>query len=158
VRSVSANAGVGTADLSWLEGAGHSGIPRMPAGGAWLNGSGNELQTLYATFGSTSDFKNCSPSDIFSYADEDPLSINDGALAIVASTPEVVDYPSTRHQNGAGFAFCDGHAEMHKWKSNVFVLNSEGYIQSIRSAGPEKNDWYWLAWHASRKLSTGNIP
>ena len=158
VRSVSANAGVGTVDLSWLKGGVHSGIPRSPAGGAWLTGGGNEMQTLYATFGSTSDFKNCSPSDIFSYADEDPLSINDGALAVVASIPEVIDYPSTRHQNGAGFAFCDGHTEMHQWKSDVFVLHATPVTRQIQPNTETYADWYWLAWHASRSNATGTLP
>jgi prepilin-type processing-associated H-X9-DG protein len=157
VRSVSANAGVGTADISWLNGGSHSGVPTMPVGGPWLTGGGNEGQTSYATFGSTSDFKNCSPSDIFIYADEDPLSVNDAALEVVAALPEVIDYPTVRHQNGACFAFCDGHTEMHKWKSNVFVLNGAAGTKMVPS-GPEKNDWFWLAWHASRSKTTGTIP
>jgi prepilin-type processing-associated H-X9-DG protein/prepilin-type N-terminal cleavage/methylation domain-containing protein len=157
VRSVSANAGVGTVDISWLDGGGHSGIPRTPVGAGWLTGNDNERQTSYATFGSTSDFRNCSPSDIFVYEDEDPLSINDASLGVVAATPEVVDYPSVRHQNGAGFAFCDGHTEMHKWKSNVFLLTGYANIKTVPS-GPEESDWYWLAWHASRSLTTGTVP
>jgi len=159
VRSVSANAGVGTADISWLNGGSHSGIPRSPAAGAWLTGNDNHLQTTYATFGSTADFRNCSPSDIWIYADEDPLSVNDSAMEVVAAQAEVVDYPTTRHQNAAGFGFCDGHTELHKWKSNVFYLKQTPNILTISSVGsPQYNDWFWLAWHASRKLSTGTIP
>jgi prepilin-type processing-associated H-X9-DG protein len=157
VRSVSANGGVGTVDTSWLETFVHSGIPRTPVGGAWLTGNENELQTTYATFGSTSDFRNCSPADIWIYADEDPLSVNDAALAVVASTPEVVDYPSTRHGNAACFGFCDGHTELHKWKSDLFVINGYAMNKTPQSE-LETNDWYWLAWHASRRLSTGTIP
>jgi len=59
----------------------------------------------------------------------------------------------------SSFGFCDGHTELHKWKSNVFYLNEPPGIRTIPSIGsPQYNDWYWLAWHASRKLSTGTIP
>src|ERR1019366_10126814 len=113
VRSVAANAGVGTADASWLAGAPHSGRPTTPVPGAWLTGNHIEIQSQYATFGKSTSFKNCSPSEIWIYADEDPYSINDSTLDVVAATPTIIDYPSTRHQNAGGFGFCDGHTEMH---------------------------------------------
>jgi prepilin-type processing-associated H-X9-DG protein len=158
VRSVSANAGVGTADISWLNGGSHSGIPTMPVGGPWLTGNHNELQTSYATFGSTSGFKNCSPSEIFIYADEDPLSINDASLQVVAALPEVVDYPSVRHGNAACFSFADGHSELHKWKSGLFALSAVPTGIRTAQTAAETNDWFWLAWHASRSLTAGTVP
>jgi prepilin-type N-terminal cleavage/methylation domain-containing protein/prepilin-type processing-associated H-X9-DG protein len=159
VRSCSANQGVGCADASWLGGGGHSGAPASPVTGHWFvdNSSQQDKQTTYAVFYKTTSFKNCSPSDIWIYLDEDPYSINDAGLAVVASQPLVIDYPSTRHKNSCGFAFCDGHAEMHKWKSNVFVLNSPPG-QKTAAAGAQYNDWYWLAWHATRSFSTGSVP
>jgi prepilin-type N-terminal cleavage/methylation domain-containing protein/prepilin-type processing-associated H-X9-DG protein len=159
VRSCSANQGVGTVDSSWLGGGSHSGPPTSPVTGHWFIDDGNQknAQKTYATFAKSTSFKNCSPSDIWIYVDEDPYSINDAGLAVVASTPLVIDYPSTRHKNSCGFAFCDGHAEMHKWKSNLYVLTSAPG-QKTPAAGGEYNDWYWMAWHATRSFITGSVP
>jgi len=159
-RSVSANGGVGTVDLQWLEGGAHSGVPNVPVTGPWLTGSYQEYPySRYETFGSTSDFKNCSPSEIWVYADEDPLSVNDGCLVLSAGVPEIVDFPTTRHQNAACFGFCDGHTEMHKWKSNVLNLTTEPQIRYVGLPGSlSYGDWYWLAWHATRNSKTGTVP
>jgi prepilin-type processing-associated H-X9-DG protein len=157
VRSVSANGGVGTVDAAWLSGGDHSGRPTLPVPGPWLTGSHSESASQYATFGKSTSFKNCSPSDIWIYADEDPLSINDACLAVVAATPEVVDYPSTRHRNASGFGFCDGHAEMHRWKSNLFIITGEPSLKSA-VGGLQYQDWFWFAWHASRSSITGTVP
>ncbi len=157
VRSISANQGVGTVDASWLNGGGHSGRPTTSVPGPWLTGSHIETPSQYATFGKSTGFKNCSPSDIWIYADEDPLSINDSSIAVVAASPTIIDYPSTRHQNAGGFGFCDGHTEMHRWKSKLFVLNSPAY-EKLPAAGLEYQDWFWLAWHATRSFTTGSVP
>lgn len=160
VRSCSANQGVGTVDAAWINTGTHSGAPTLPVPGPWLTGTHDETpQSQYATFGKTTSFKNCSPSEIFLYDDENPWSINDGALAVVAAIPEIVDYPTAMHSGACGFAFCDGHSEIHKWKSRVFYLTGPPSIQSAGPAGSQGyNDWFWLAWHATRSFKTGSVP
>lgn len=116
------------------------------------------MQTTYATFGSTSDFKNCRPSEIFIYADEDPLSINDAALEVIAASPEAIDFPTVRHGDAACFSFADGHTELHKWQSGFFALGAVPTGVKIAQTTAEKSDWFWLAWHASRSLTTGTVP
>lgn len=158
VRSCSCNGGVGTADIAWLNGGSHAGAPLHAVGGPWTDGGGSELQTLYAVFGKTSDFKIASPSDIFNYLDESPYSINDAALGVVGSTAEFIDWPSYMHRGSCGFAFCDGHSEMHKWKGNLLNLKKAAYAASISDkTSADYQDWYWLAWHATRKISTGQV-
>jgi len=157
VRSVSANGGVGTVDAAWLSGGSHSGRPSLPVPGSWLTGNHSEIASQYATFGKSTSFKNCRPSEIWIYGDEDPLSINDACMGVVAATPEVVDYPSTRHQNAGGFGFCDGHAEMHRWKSNLFLITGLPNLRPA-AAGVQRQDWFWFAWHASRSSITGTVP
>ena len=156
VRSVSANQGVGTVDSSWLTSGAHSGRPTMPVPGPWLTGNHIESYSQYATFGKSTSFKNCSPREIWIYADEDPYSINDAVMALVAGVPEIIDYPSTRHQNAGGFGFCDGHAEMHRWQSNLMVLS--GVPPITQATGVQMQDWFWFAWHATRSSITGTVP
>jgi prepilin-type processing-associated H-X9-DG protein len=157
VRSVSANQGVGTVDASWLEGGAHSGRPTTPVPSPWLTGSHFEAQSKYATFGKSTSFKTCSPADIWIYVDDDPWTINDDAMAVVAEVAEFVDYPSTQHQNATSFAFADGHSELHKWASTVLVHESEVGITEVPTGLP-KQDWFWWAWHATRSSITGTVP
>ena len=90
VRSYSCNSCVGTVDEEYIKsgGATHSGIPNVPVPGPWTTGSHAEAYSKYLTFGKSSSFNNCSPSDIFTYDDEDPWSINDGCLAVSAQMPD----------------------------------------------------------------------
>jgi len=119
--------------------------------GPWLTGShgGNRHNNPWATFGKTTDFVKTSPSDVFMMVDESPWSINDGGLAVSAAVPEWVDYPSTLHNNGCGFSFCDGHAEMHNCRGTSLVLHAEAGTKGV-AAG--YLDWIWVWTHSSIKM------
>jgi prepilin-type N-terminal cleavage/methylation domain-containing protein/prepilin-type processing-associated H-X9-DG protein len=115
VRSVSCNQGVGTADASWLGGGSHQGRPTSAVNGPWLNGShSHTANSPYATFGRTSAFTRVGASEIWVYVDDDPWTINDAGMAVIAAMPDFVDYPSPMHANSCGFSFADGHSEIHK--------------------------------------------
>src|SRR5690606_9457275 len=72
------------------------------------------------------------PADIWLLVDEHPDSINDGAFAVQmpAGWPNAnplaynfVDVPSKAHGNSCGFAFMDGHAEIHRWLMPEVIPN-----------------------------------
>jgi prepilin-type N-terminal cleavage/methylation domain-containing protein/prepilin-type processing-associated H-X9-DG protein len=162
VRSRSCSSTVGTVDQEFLnsQGASHSGAPTVAVPGAWLTGGHSENYSRYATFGKSTSFRICSPSDIFVYIDESPWSINDGSFAVSAQTAEAVDFPTYMHRGACGLSFADGHAEMHGWKSGLFQLNYDP-LNTIGAGSPGSltyNDWYWLAWHATRNNITGTVP
>lgn len=57
-----------------------------------------------------------SPVNMFVFLDEREDSINDGWFCTDPDTPwQIVDYPASYHNGAAGFAFADGHSEIHKW-------------------------------------------
>ena len=150
-RSVSVNEGVGTIDPGFAGGGAHSGVPNIPTTGPWLTGShgGNQHNNPWATFGKSTDFSKVSASQIFLTVDESPWSINDGAFAVSAGTPEWVDYPATYHASACGFSFCDGHAEIHKWRGTSMVLNASPTGPS--PVIPNDLDWNWVWTHATAK-------
>ena len=155
VRSVSMNQGVGTKGL-----AAGGGDARVD--GPWLDGAhGHTADNPYATFGKQSDFNICAASDIWVFLDDDPWTINDAACAVIAASPDTVDYCSPFHDNACGFAFADGHAEIHKWKSSIWIHNgppSRSIFQSGAASGLGYNDWFWWAWHATRSKITRSVP
>jgi len=112
-----------------------------------------------------SDISNPGPSQTFVLLDEREDSINDGYFVVdmngfVTGSPDsmmkLVDYPAQYHGNSAGFAFADGHSEIHNWKSaelrrpvrkgNLLQLNI-----AIGSRPDLKRDVYWMAERSTRK-------
>jgi len=149
-RSVSMNGGVGTVDSAWLVSGTHSGKPTRAVTGPWITGSHNENPSpqLYATFGRTSDFARVGASGIFLTLEEAPGSINDANFSAVASIPYWVDSPATFHENGCGFSFCDGHAEIHPWAGTALSRSGQGFLL-VAASDP---DWLWVSSHATYKL------
>jgi prepilin-type processing-associated H-X9-DG protein len=132
--------------------------------GPWLtgtHGANTHDSGPYLTWGKLSEFGRVAPSDIWVLADDDPWTINDAAIAVIAAQPDTVDYVSPMHDNGAGFSFADGHSEIHKWKSNIWKHDgppSRTDFQTGASSGLGRLDWFWFAWHASRSRTTGTVP
>jgi prepilin-type N-terminal cleavage/methylation domain-containing protein/prepilin-type processing-associated H-X9-DG protein len=155
-RSVSMNQAVGTVDPQFAGGSGHSGVPKQATNGPWLTGSygqNNASTGPYATFGKSSAFRGTSQAQVFLMCDESQWSINDAALATSANVanPVFIDYPSTAHNNGCSFSFCDGHAELHKWKGGAIVLTGPAN-QHTATTPLDKADFGWLANASSARI------
>ena len=151
-RSVSMNQAVGTIDPGFAGGSGHSGVPKQPTNGPWLTGThgvNNANTGPFATFGKSSSFRGTSPAQVFMMADENQDSINDAGLATCAdfNVPKYIDYPSSAHNNGCAFSFCDGHAEMHKWKGGGILK-----LGGQPTTPTDKGDFQWLAQNSSAKI------
>ena len=69
------------------------------------------------------------PSDVFVFAEENEVSIDNGTLGV--NDPLSGNYfwnlPSSRHSNGASFSFVDGHVEHWKWTGPVLSLTNQKY-------------------------------
>jgi len=156
IRSISMNQGVGVDPRL------DNGKAKQKTNGPWLDGNhSHTADTPYATFGKTTHFNVCSPSDIWIFGDDDPWTINDAAMAVIAASPDTVDYCSPMHDNGCGFSFADGHSEVHKWKSRIWVHNSgpsRAAFVAQAATGLGYKDWYWWAWHATRNTRTRQVP
>jgi prepilin-type N-terminal cleavage/methylation domain-containing protein/prepilin-type processing-associated H-X9-DG protein len=163
-RSISANQGVGTMDPGFANSGGftHSGRPSAKVWGPWLTGIWTPGYSVYETFGKLSDFGYAASSQVFWTVDEDTYSINDAALAVIAASPNLLDFPASYHGNACGFSFCDGHSEVHKWLSQIMKPTPPFTFRLHAVPGtpssPEYRDWYWLASHATKNTRTAKIP
>ena len=89
------------------------------------------------------------PSAVYFLADEHENSINDSHFYpfsnLKAYQNRWLDAPSGRHGNGTGFAFGDGHAEIHKWldsnvtPSKMNVFNDVSFLPNV---GPRDFGWF----------------
>jgi prepilin-type N-terminal cleavage/methylation domain-containing protein/prepilin-type processing-associated H-X9-DG protein len=100
----------------------------------------------------STDFQ--SPASIFVALDEHPDSINDGMFwnpPNLSETKEWSDLPASSHNGAAGFAFADGHSEIHKWKEAATKsrkVNREGWFPGLTLSG-SKADYQWVAEHST---------
>jgi prepilin-type N-terminal cleavage/methylation domain-containing protein len=116
----------------------------------WINpGKTNVSLTYWSSpfkrFIRSTDFNRASPSDIFTFVDERPESINDGWFwistsgynsdgSVDVSQLDCHDLPAIYHNQNSAFCFADGHSEMHRWLGGQ-ILND--------------NDLTWLMTHAT---------
>ncbi len=101
------------------------------------------------------------PSEIFVMLDEHPDSINDGyylnnpgvynpATDNISQVPAGWgDLPSSYHNGAAGFAFADGHSEVHKWlgktsRVGVNAKNGMGFNGPTLNTPQDKTDIRWM--------------
>jgi prepilin-type N-terminal cleavage/methylation domain-containing protein/prepilin-type processing-associated H-X9-DG protein len=114
--------------------------PRSMSMSNWVGGNGDSPQTGYKGYWGLSapgsavarklaDITGHQPGPAMTFVllDERPESINDGYFVVEMdgySTSqlgpvELVDYPGIAHGHACGFAFADGHSEIHKWVDAV---------------------------------------
>ena len=89
-----------------------------PASG-WATSSGGNRYRSVLKMG---DMARRGPTEIYTILDEHENSINDCHFDPFANLTAYnnnswLDAPSGRHGNAAGFAFADGHSEIHKWRT-----------------------------------------
>jgi prepilin-type processing-associated H-X9-DG protein len=148
VRSFSMNQAIGT-DPYMAGGT-------LPVNGPWLDGGhGNTRNGPYYVYGKFSDFVIPGPSLTFLYLDEDPYSINDAGFATTIATPKWIDWPASYHNKACGFAFADGHSEIHKWVDSSTIVKNGNVGQT--TVPKNSADIVWIATRSSAVKATGRI-
>jgi prepilin-type N-terminal cleavage/methylation domain-containing protein len=151
-RNYSMSLAIGT---RWSSGYGQLGTDSSkrvgdPVGGGWLSGIFSDPDPNYLTFGKINSLFQPGPAHTWVLIDENPLSINDGLLAVSMETTIQIDFPSGLHAGAAVLTFADDHAETHKWKSPlVFSPNQsaqQGMVNGSSLTDPDAmSDMAWLA-------------
>lgn len=99
--------------------------------------------------------------------DEHPDSVNDPAFAVQmvkpdAKTGQIIDVPASYHNGACGFAFADGHSEIHKWvgsRIKVPVRNGNPVLPlPLGPAGDSLRDAIWMSENTTVSLKEGSYP
>jgi len=92
-----------------------------------------------------------SPALMFVLLDEREDSINDGWFASDPDTKwQLIDYPASYHGNAGGFAFADGHAEIHRWRDGrTMPVLKQGQLLPLNVNINGDQDVLWLAQHSA---------
>jgi prepilin-type N-terminal cleavage/methylation domain-containing protein/prepilin-type processing-associated H-X9-DG protein len=90
------------------------------------------------------------PAKTWVLGEEHPDSINDAAMAVQMADPNatsgnIIDFPASYHSGACGFAFADGHAEIHKWKGSTIQppVRGNGATMNNKPAGESLIDLKW---------------
>ncbi|MFO1502125.1 MAG: type II secretion system protein [Verrucomicrobiota bacterium] len=138
VRSLSGNIGIGDGNAE---------------SGPW--------DPIYKHIKKTGDFINAGPSETWVYLDEHPDSINDAGFFNPHQT-SWIDQPANYHNNAGGFAFADGHSEVHKWKGSLATARAAKVKLNNAVDAPAKSgdiDIRWIAYRGGRVTDRpGKLP
>jgi prepilin-type N-terminal cleavage/methylation domain-containing protein/prepilin-type processing-associated H-X9-DG protein len=89
---------------------------------------------------------------IWAFVDEDGISINDaqvasrGGQAGDIQSRGWIDLPSAYHNGACGYAFLDGHSEIHRWTTGEMRNQRK---KAFPSAAATIKDLNWVAQHTS---------
>ena len=143
--------------------------PRSYSMSNWVGGNGNDpgngykggwgLNVPFIIVRKLPDFR--SAAKTFVLLDENENTINDGYFVVEDdgwtgqpnASEELVDYPSSRHNNAAGFSFGDGHSEIHQWRDRHIYGVPSGYPSPGTDfpvvTVPDSPDVFWLQSHTT---------
>jgi len=103
----------------------------------------------WAFFTKLSQFR--TPSQIFVFLDEHPGTIDDASYLFCANNdpgPEVdwVNLPASYHNNACGFAYADGHSEIHRWQDSAIqpVVADVKLNDVVKLTANNKIDYDWV--------------
>jgi prepilin-type N-terminal cleavage/methylation domain-containing protein/prepilin-type processing-associated H-X9-DG protein len=139
VRSVSMN--------NWVGGNGDS--PPLYKG--FWGAAGN-----WRVYRKLADLVAPGPAMTFVFLDERQDSINDGYYVNEMdgypnlATTKIVDYPASYHAGACGFAFGDGHSEIHKWR-DPRTTPPLGTKLTLNVPSPNNPDVFWMQERCTRE-------
>jgi prepilin-type N-terminal cleavage/methylation domain-containing protein/prepilin-type processing-associated H-X9-DG protein len=140
--------------------------PRSRSMNLWVGGNGDTPPAYQGSWGfggtwkayrKTSEMNNPGPAMTFVLLDEREDSINDGFFVVkMQGWPDpaqtwMVDYPASYHNNSAGFAFADGHSEIHKWRDGRTMPPIGTTDISLNFACPNNQDVLWMQERSTRQ-------
>ncbi|MGA2867128.1 MAG: prepilin-type N-terminal cleavage/methylation domain-containing protein [Verrucomicrobiota bacterium] len=140
VRSVSMS--------NWVGGNGDSAVNGY-RGGWGLNGN-------WMVFRKLSDMVRPGPAMTFVILDERQDSINDAYFVTEMdyypdiTRTKIVDFPASYHGRGCGFAFADGHSEIHRWLDGRTMPPLTAEL-TLNVSSPNNKDVYWMQDHSTRQ-------
>jgi len=131
----------------------------------WVGGNGDSPPTYKGFWGPNGNwvvFRKLSqmirpgPSMTYVLLDERQDSINDAYFVVEMDgypdikTTELVDYPASYHNGACGFAFGDGHSEIHKWRDGRTMPPITASEVSGKPS-PGNQDVFWMQDHSTRQ-------
>jgi len=122
------------------------------------NAEDGPFEGIYKHYKKSSEFLYPGAAGTWVFVDEHPDSINDAGFFNPKPT-EFIDVPGAYHNGACGFAFADGHSEIHKWvgcmaqkrAKQVFAMDGIISPRILGKAGDP--DIHWMSYHGGTVTS-----
>jgi prepilin-type processing-associated H-X9-DG protein len=75
------------------------------------------------------------------FVDENADGLNDAAFAFEMVNSAWLDAPGSYHNGACGFAFADGHSEIHRWRASP-----------VPHSAANETDWNWTQQRTSARV------
>ena len=114
--------------------------------GDGIPGGSKSGEPGFVVYKKLSDMRKNSPTKVWVFVDEHPDTINDACMYVFATVLTWGDRPASYHNGACGFAFADGHSEVHRWLSEKTRL-SVAYVtvwNILYDIGKDPRDYYWI--------------
>ncbi|MDX1952472.1 MAG: type II secretion system protein [Verrucomicrobiota bacterium] len=118
------------------QGAGSYPLVRNVSMSGWMGFRTIPWNTGFRTFRKVTQITGLSPSDALVFIDERDDSIDDGMFAIDMVGNQIVNLPSGYHGGSGGVTFADGHAEIHRWRSDE--------VKRAQQIGGQSKKWEFM--------------
>jgi len=131
----------------------------------WVGGNGDSPQNGYrggwglganfVVFRKLTAMNNPGPAMTYVILDERQDSINDAYFVVEMdgypnlATTKIVDYPASYHNRAAGFAFADGHSEIHRWL-DARTTPALRVKLDLNISSKDNRDVLWMQEHCTR--------
>jgi prepilin-type N-terminal cleavage/methylation domain-containing protein/prepilin-type processing-associated H-X9-DG protein len=138
---------------------------KSPVDGPWLDGAhGHSANSIWYVYGKMSDTsRGKGAANIWIFVDEDNISINDAGCASEGPRPGAggtavvsrnwIDLPAAYHNGACGYAFLDGHSEIHRWVGREMRKNKKTAFPNDYPA--DSRDLIWVAKNSSTHIASG---
>jgi len=129
----------------------------------WVGGNGDSPGTNWRgywglggrwhVYRKITEMRDPGPVNTFVLLDERKDSINDAYFVVemdgypAPGTTQLIDWPASYHCGAGGFAFADGHSEIHKWRDPRTMPPLVTDIN--RQNSPNNKDVIWMQDHSS---------
>jgi hypothetical protein len=140
---------------NWVGGNGDDPPTSSNDPNAWKGGWGNSAPNS-TVFRKITSMNTPGPAMTFVLLDERQDSINDAYFVTEMNgypdraQTRIVDYPASYHNLACGFAFGDGHSEIHKWRDPRTTPSIKMGLP-LNVASPNNQDVFWMQEHSSHR-------
>ena len=137
-----------------LEGGALYPLARTVSMNGWMGYTNQPDNPGFISFRKTTSFTKLPSTDAIVFMDERDDSVDDGFFGLDMVDNYIRNFPASVHGGIGSVTFADGHAELHKWRSEELQTPQQSGVAkdflSVWLVAPDNPDLLWLRDHATR--------
>ncbi len=129
-------------------------LARTVSMNGWMGYTNQPDNPGFISFRKTTSFIKMSAADAFAFIDERDDSVDDGFFGLDMVDNYIRNFPANFHGGVGVVTFADGHAELHRWRSEELQAHQQSGMAaefySVQMVAPDNVDLLWLRDHGTR--------